>query len=87
MAKKDEATETTEPKQEKIETIKVKSNLKPTRDGGNPVALWEVDERHPAVDDQSPGGEIFVAGNAVVEVAKTPAVLKALSQEKLVEVK
>lgn len=80
MAKKDEAAEAAKPQPEKVETIKAKSALKPTRDSGNPIALWEVDPQHPE-------GEIFIAGDAVVEVAKTPAVMKALADNRIVEVK
>ena len=36
-------------------------------DGGNTVALWEVHPDHP-------GGEVFVTGTNVFEVARTPAV-------------
>lgn len=43
------------------------------------VGLWE---RHP---DQ-PGGEVFVTGDAVVTVARTPRVVEALRQGALVEV-
>lgn len=43
------------------------------------VGLWE---RHP---DQ-PGGEIFVTGDAVVTVARTPRVVDALRLGTLVEV-
>lgn len=59
---------------EKIETIFVKSAL-----GNNDVALWEKHPNHP---DQ----EIFVAGEAEVEVAKTARVMRALADGKLVEV-
>lgn len=59
---------------DKIETISVKSAL-----GNNDVALWE---KHP----DHPGQEIFVAGDVEVEVAKTPRVMRALADGKLVEV-
>lgn len=36
------------------------------------VALWEVNAEHP-------GGEAWVTGDAVVEVAETPDVLKKLA--------
>jgi hypothetical protein len=36
------------------------------------VALWEVHKDHP-------GGEVFVAGDKVVEVAETPEALKKLA--------
>lgn len=56
------------------DTIFVKSGL-----NNNDVALWE---KHP----DHPGQEIFVAGEAEVEVAKTPRVLEALARKRLVEV-
>lgn len=59
---------------EKIETITVKSALP-----NNDVALWEKHPNHP-------GQEIFVAGEAEVEVAKTPRVMRALADNRLVEV-
>jgi len=59
---------------EKVETIFVKSAL-----GNNDVALWEKHPNHP-------GQEIFVAGEAVVEAAKTPRVMRALADNRLVEV-
>ncbi len=59
---------------EKIETITVKSALP-----SNDVALWEKHPNHP-------GQEIFVAGEAEVEVAKTPRVMRALADNRLVEV-
>ena len=59
---------------EKIETITVKSALP-----NNDVALWEKHPKHP-------GQEIFVAGDAEVEVAKTPRVMRALADNRLVEV-
>lgn len=55
-------------------TIKVKSNLDGTR-----VALWE---RHP----DHPDGEVFIAGDRVVEVAETTAVRDRLKQDILVKV-
>ena len=58
----------------KVETIFVKSAL-----GNNDVALWEKHPNHP-------GQEIFVAGDATVEAAKTPRVMRALADGKLVEV-
>ena len=59
---------------EKIETITVKSALP-----NNDVALWEKHPNHP-------GQEIFVAGDTEVEVAKTPRVMRALADNRLVEV-
>lgn len=59
---------------EKVETITVKSALP-----NNDVALWEKHPNHP-------GQEIFVAGDAEVEVAKTPRVMRALADNRLVEV-
>lgn len=41
------------------------------------VALWEVDPQHP-------GGEVFVAGETVVEVAPTSEVNYRLRNERLV---
>lgn len=55
-------------------TILVKS-AKP----GNHVALWD---RHP----DHPGGEVFVSGDAVVEAAETPGVLRALADKRIVQV-
>ncbi len=46
---------------------------------GNQVALWDRDPRHP-------GGEVFVVGERVVEVALTPRVREALKQGRIVEV-
>ncbi len=59
---------------EKTETITVKSAL-----GNNDVALWEKHPNHP-------GQEIFVAGDAEVKVAKTARVMRALADNRLVEV-
>ncbi len=59
---------------EKTETITVKSALP-----NNDVALWEKHPNHP-------GQEIFVAGDAEVEVAKTPRVMRALADNRLVEI-
>ncbi|MFZ1401127.1 MAG: hypothetical protein WAS33_29750 [Candidatus Promineifilaceae bacterium] len=59
---------------EKVETIFVKSALP-----NNDVALWEKHPHHP-------GQEIFVAGSAEVEAAKTARVMRALADGKLVEV-
>lgn len=44
------------------------------------VALWD---RHP----DHPNGEIFVDGDAVVEAAMTPNVLRALADGRIVQVK
>lgn len=46
----------------------------------NRVALWETSSEHP-------GGEVFIAGTAEVEVALTPKVQAALADGALVEVK
>ncbi len=46
--------------------------------GGGQVALWE---RHP----DHPGGEVFLAGNGVFDVALTPAVESRLKSGKLVK--
>lgn len=56
------------------DTITVKSALP-----NNDVALWE---KHP----DHPGQEIFVAGEAEVDAARTPRVLKAIADGRLVEV-
>ncbi len=56
------------------DTIFVKSGL-----NNNDVALWE---KHP----DHPGQEIFVAGETEVEAAKTPRVMRASADGKLVEV-
>lgn len=45
----------------------VRSTLPMQKDGGSPVALWEVDDQHP-------GGEVMVAGRTPVRVALTPQV-------------
>lgn len=45
--------------------------------GGSVVALWE---RHP----EHPGGEVFLAGGGVFEVALTPAVEARLRDGRLV---
>lgn len=55
--------------------ITVKSGRTDTR-----VALWETSSEHP-------GGEVFIAGTAEVEVALTPKVQAALASGALVEVK
>lgn len=47
---------------------------------GDRVALWERDPAHP-------GGEAFVAGPALVQVAPTPAVLAGIRVGRLVEIK
>ena len=60
--------------------ITVKSNLKPTGDGGHPTALWDVDPAHP-------NGEAFIAGPEPVQVAETGAVLAALHDRRIVKVK
>lgn len=55
-------------------TIKVRSNRDDSR-----VALWE---QHP----DHPNGEVFVAGENIVEVAETPRVKRLLAEERLVKV-
>lgn len=47
--------------------------------GGSVVALWE---RHP----EHPGGEVFLAGGGVFEVALTPAVEARLRDGRLIVV-
>jgi len=59
---------------DKIEIITVKSALP-----NNDVALWDKHPKHP-------NQEIFVAGDVEVEAAKTPRVMRALADGKLVEV-
>lgn len=59
--------------------ITVKSTLPEKPDGGNEVVLWEIHEDHPE-------GEAFVAGPNPVKVGRTPLVLKALGDKRLVEV-
>lgn len=51
----------------------VRSTLKSTADGGDPVVIHEADAGHP-------GGFAFVAGKAPVEVCATAAVLNALKE-------
>jgi hypothetical protein len=46
----------------------------------NRTAFFEQHKRHP-------GGEAFVAGSEPVKVAKTPEVLRALNDRRIVEVK
>lgn len=58
---------------EKVKLIRVRSG----RDD-NRVAIWDVDPLHPT-------GEIFVAGDRVVEAALTPAVERALASGELLE--
>lgn len=64
----------------RTDTIFVQSNLKPTKDGGELVALFDKDDRHP-------GGEAFVAGADVVEVFPSPEVSGAIARGALVQVK
>lgn len=66
-------------KKNSVKLIKVRSALKPSPTGGDPVAL---SEKHP----DHPGGEVFVYGKQEVEVAKTAAVSAALASGALVEV-
>jgi len=56
-----------------VKTIKVKSTDE------TKVGIWEVNEDHP-------DGEVFVSSDAVVEVAKTSSVNKALARGLIVEV-
>lgn len=63
----------------KVQLINVRSTLKPKPDGGNPVALREVNPKHP-------GGEAFVAGPKPVEVALTAEVQAKLREGVLEEV-
>jgi hypothetical protein len=59
--------------EQRDDTIRVKS--------ANPekVGVWERDPAHP-------DGEVYVAGDAVVEVAQTALVLEKLRNRELVEV-
>ena len=59
--------------------IHVKSALKPAADGGNPVALWDVDARHE-------GGELYIAGPDVVEVEETAGVTRAIDAKRIKKV-
>lgn len=66
-------------------TIWVRSALPPAvnretqkEDGSHPVALWERDDAHPE-------GEVFIAGPAPVECARTGAVMAAMREGKIVE--
>lgn len=74
-----EKPETAEKPQADDKYITVRSKLKQQEDGGNPVALYEQDPRHPK-------GEVFIAGKTPVRVAETSAVLKAISDGKLEKV-
>lgn len=56
-----------------VKLIRVRSGREDNR-----VALWDVDAAHPT-------GEIFVAGDRVVEAALTPAVERALASGELLE--
>jgi hypothetical protein len=53
---------------------------------GSRVALWDKDDAHP-------NGEVYIAGPqrgeeaVAVEVARTPAVMQALSQQRLQEIR
>ena len=72
-----------------MNTIHVKSALKPstaTGPFGHPpdpdgvqVAFWERNPAHP-------GGEVYVAGDGVVEVAETPLVIEALERKRIKKV-
>lgn len=75
-----------------LEIITVRSNLKRpmeekrqgqfielVQSAGNPVALWEKHEAHP-------GGEVLIAGDKPVRVARTERVVEKLRNEELVQV-
>lgn len=62
-----------------MKKVFIKSNLPDAKDGSHPLALWEKNENHPE-------GEIWVAGDVVVEAALTPEVIAAIRNEKVVEV-
>jgi hypothetical protein len=53
--------------------VRVRSNVPERDQSGHVVALWERHESHP-------GGEVFIAGARVVEVALTPAVVVRLER-------
>jgi hypothetical protein len=63
----------------KAKLITVKSALKKSPTGGDPVALHEKHEDHP-------NGEVFVYGDKEFEVARTAAVAQAIARGALVEV-
>lgn len=73
------AETTTKAPAKKLELVKVRSTLESKPDGGNPVALREVNPAHP-------GGECFIAGPKVVEVALTGEVKAKLREGVLEEV-
>jgi hypothetical protein len=63
----------------KVGTIFVRSTLPTEKDGGSRVALYDAHSDHPE-------GEAFVAGSKPVEVAKTPEVLRAMSEGRIEQV-
>ena len=67
------------------DTIRVKSNLPAKADGGTPCAFWEVDPMHP-LNPATKTHEVFVSGDEVVTVGRTPQVYQAIRDERLVEV-
>lgn len=76
---KDEKAEQAKGDAQETKTLFVKSTARPTRDGGNKTALFEVHPDHP-------GGQAHVAGPTPVEVAQTPEVSAALREGRIVEV-
>jgi hypothetical protein len=64
---------------EQVRTLQVKST-DPTRCG-----VWDRHPDHPAQEGQVEG-EVYVAGETVVEVAATPLVLDALAKGRIREV-
>ncbi len=63
--------------EQQSQLVRVVSGLKAEADGSNRVALWE---RHPA----HPSGEVFVAGDIPVTVAKTKAVISKIEKGELI---
>jgi hypothetical protein len=59
--------------------ITVKSALKPKPDGGNEVAFYERDSRHP-------DGEVYVAGPGEVQIYETGAAHRAIERKRLKKV-
>jgi len=64
----------------RTDTIFVKSLLKPTKDGGELLAIFDKDDRHPS-------GECFIAGPGVHEVFPSPQVSAAITAGKLAQVR
>lgn len=79
MAEKKTAAPETDGTATQPSYIKVKSNLPAKKDGGSQVALYEVNPAHP-------DGEVFIAGETVVEVAETSEVNRAIAEKRLVKV-